>query len=118
MYRPFDKLVKPWLDKASEMIRPDSAFVSRIHQQYGTGYYGLEQFDLAIAHYQEAYRQNPSFIQALSTIGYCYERQKKYKQALEFYEKYLKLAKPGTRGYEFVKKSIEYVKGELFMNEK
>jgi tetratricopeptide (TPR) repeat protein len=117
MYRPFEKQVKPWLDKASDMIRPDSAFVSRIHQQYGTGYYGMERFDEAIAHYQEAYRYNPSYIQALSTIAYCYERQKKYKLALEYYEKYLKVARPGTRGYEFAKKSIEYIKGELFMEE-
>lgn len=117
MYRPFEKQVKPWLDKATDMIRPDSAFVSRIHHQYGTGYYGLERFDEAIAHYQEAYRYNPSNIQALSTIAYCYERQKKYKQALEYYEKYLKVARPGTRGYDFAQKSIEYIKGELFMEE-
>ena len=117
MYRPFDEQVKPLLDKAVEMIRPDSAFVSRIHQQYGTGYYGQEQFDKAIEHYQIAYRYNPSFIQALSTIAYCYERQKKYKQAIEYYERYLKFARPGSRGYEFAKKSIEYLKGELFMME-
>ena len=115
MYRPFDEQVKPLLDKAVEMIRPDSAFVSRIHQQYGTGYYGQEQFDKAIEHYQIAFRYNPSFIQALSTIAYCYERQKKYKQAIEYYERYLKFARPGSRGYEFAKKSIEYLKGELFM---
>jgi len=117
MYRPFDEQVKPLLDKAVEMIRPDSAFVSRIHQQYGTGYYGQEQFDKAIEHYQIAYRYNPSFIQALSTIAYCYERQKKYKLAIEYYERYLKFARPGSRGYEFAKKSIEYLKGELFMME-
>ena len=117
MYLPFDDHVKPWLDKAAEMIRPDSAFVSRIHQQYASGYYRLERFDQAIEHYREAYRYNPSFIQALSTIAYCYERQKKYKQALEYYEKYLKFARPGSRGYEFARKSIEYIKGELFMEE-
>ena len=117
MLRPFEKNIKPWLEKTEEMIRPDSSLVSRIHQQYGTGYYGMEQLDQAIAHYQEAYRYNPSFIQALSTIAYCYERQKKYKQALEYYEKYLKVARPGSRGYEFAKKSIEMLKGELFMEE-
>ena len=117
MYRPFDKQVKPMLEKAEAMIRPDSAMVSRIHQQYGASYYRLEQFDLAIPHYQEAYRYNPSFIQAISTIAYCYERLKKYKEALDYYERYLKLARPGSRGYEFAKKSIDYIKGELFMNE-
>ena len=117
MYRPFDKQVKPMLEKAEAMIRPDSALVSRIHQQYGASYYRLEQFDLAIPHYQEAYRYNPSFIQAISTIAYCYERLKKYKEALDYYERYLKLARPGSRGYEFAKKSIDYIKGEIFMNE-
>ena len=117
MYRPFEKQVKPMLEKAEAMIRPDSAMVSRIHQQYGASYYRLEQFDLAIPHYQEAYRYNPSFIQAISTIAYCYERLKKYKEALDYYERYLKLARPGSRGYEFAKKSIDYIKGEIFMNE-
>ena len=115
MHRPFDQQVKPWLERTSEMIRPDSALVSRIHQQYGSGYYGQERFDLAIEHYQQAYCYNPSFIQAISTMAYCYERQKKYRQALEYYEKYLKLARPGSRGYQFAKKSIEYLKGEIFM---
>lgn len=117
MYRPFEKQVKPMLEKAEAMIRPDSAMVSRIHQQYGASYYRLEQFDLAIPHYQEAYRYNPSFIQAISTIAYCYERLKKYKEALDYYERYLKLARPGSRGYEFARKSIEFLKGELFMED-
>ena len=116
MLRSFDN-VRPWLEKTEAMIQPDSSLVSRIHQQYGTGYYGEDQFDQAIAHYKEAYRYNPSYIQALSTIAYCYERQKKYKQALEYYEKYLKVARPGSRGYEFARKSVEMLKGELFMEE-
>ena len=117
MLRPFEENGKVWLEKTEEMIRPDSALVSRIHQQYGAGFYRIDHFDQAIAHYKEAYRYNPSFIQALSSIAYCYERQKKYKQAIEYYEKYLKVARPGSRGYEFAKKSIEMLKEELFMEE-
>lgn len=117
MMRPFEEHVKPWLEKAEAMIRPDSSLVSRIHQQYGTGYYAMEQFDKAISHYQQAYSYDPAYIQAISTIAYCYERQKKYKLALEYYERYLTLARPGSRGYEFAKKSIEYIKGELFMEQ-
>ena len=114
----FEEDIKPWLEKAEAMIRPDSSLVSRIHQQYALGYYRVDYFDKAVAHYKEAYRYNPSFVQALSSIAYCYERQKKYKQALEYYEKYIKLVRPGSRGYEFAKKSIDYIKGELFMEEK
>lgn len=117
MYRSFDDDIKLWLDRAEDMVRPDSSFVSRIHQQYATGCYRLDRFDQAIKHYREAYRYNPSFIQAIYTIGYCYERQKKYKQALEYYEKYLKLVKPGSKSYEMTLKGIEYVKGQLFMEE-
>jgi len=116
-YRDFEQTVRPWLDKAVSMLQPDSSLVSRIHQQYAVGYYRVEDFNNAIAHYKEAYRYNPQFITALSSIAYCYERQKKNKQALEYYEKYLKVARPGSRGYEFAKKSIEMLKGELFMEE-
>lgn len=114
----FEEDIKPWLEKAEAMIQPDSSLVSRIHQQYAVGYYRVDDFKKAIEHYLEAYRYNPSFVQALSSIAYCYERQKKYKQALEYYEKYIKLVRPGSRGYEFARKSIEMLKGELFMEEK
>ena len=115
----FEKDVKPWLDKAWEMVQPDASVMYRLHQQYGLGYYRQQNsWDKAIEHYKEAYRYNPKYIQALSTIGYCYEIKKDYKQALEWYEKYLKVARPGSPGYNFTVKSVEYVKSELFMEEK
>lgn len=118
-YRPFEKEVIPWLDKALEMLEPDHAVVSRIHQQYGLGYYrNQDSWDKAIEHYKEAYRYNPKFISALSTIAYCYQIKKDYKQAIEWYEKYLKLVSPGTKNYDFAKGNLDYVKGELFMEQR
>ena len=117
-YRPFDKETRPWLDKAWKMIQPDPALASRIQQQYGLAYYRRQDsWDKAIEHYKEAYRYNPKFISALSTIAYCYEIKKDYKQALQWYEKYLEVAHPGTKGYEFATKSVTFLKGELFMEE-
>ena len=117
-YRSFDKEIKPWLDKAWDMIQPDPALASRIQQQYGLAYYRRQDsWDKAIEHYKEAYRYNPKFISALSTIAYCYEVKKDYKQALQWYEKYLEVARPGTQGYEFATKSVTFLKGELFMEE-
>ena len=117
-YRSFEKEIKPWLDKAWEMIQPDPAVASRIHQQYGLAYYRMQDsWDQAIAHYKEAYRYNPKFISALSTVGYCYQMKKDYKQAIEWYEKYLKVARPDSKGYAFVKDNLEYVKSERFMEE-
>lgn len=115
-YRPFEQDVKPWLDKAWEMLQPDPVLMFKLHQQYGLGYYrGQDSWDKAIEHYKEAYRYNPKFISALSTIAYCYEVKKDYAQALRWYEKYLQVAPPGSQGYEFAKKSIEFLKAELFM---
>lgn len=116
-YRSFDKEVKPWLDKAIEMMQPDPALMYRIHQQYGLGYYREEAWNQAIEQYKEAYRYNPKFISAISTIAYCYQQKKDYRQAVEWYEKYLKVARPGSPGYDFAKDNMDYLKAELFMTE-
>lgn len=117
--RSFEDEVIPWLDKALDMLQPDAGMMSRIHQQYAVGYYGRrDTWNKAIAHYKEAYRYNPKFISALQMIAYCYEQQKDYKHALEYYEKFLKVAKPGTSNYEFATKSIAFLKSELFMEGK
>ena len=117
-YRSFDKEIKPWLDKAWEMILPDPALASRIQQQYGLAYYRRQDsWDKAIEHYKEAYRYNPKLISALSTIAYCYQQKKEYKAAIEWYEKYLKVARPGSRGYEFAADNLKYIRAEKFMEE-
>ena len=116
---PFESDVKPWLDKAINMIQPDQAMMSRLHQLYGLGYYRRQDsWDKAIEHYKEAYRYNPKYIAALSTIAYCYQIKKDYKQAVEWYEKYLKFVSPGTKGYLFAKENLDFLKGELFMEER
>jgi tetratricopeptide (TPR) repeat protein len=115
---PFEEVVKPWLDKVMDMLQPDPAMMSRVHQLYGLGYYRKQNsWDKAIEHYKEAYRYNPKYLPALSTIAYCYQVKKDYKQAIEWYEKYLKLVRPGTKSYEFAKENLDFLKGELFMEE-
>ncbi|MDO5442645.1 MAG: tetratricopeptide repeat protein [Bacteroidia bacterium] len=117
-FRPFDSEVKPWLDKAAEMLEPDHAALSKLHQQYGLGYYKKQNsWDLAISHYKEAYTHNPKFISALSTVAYCYEQKKDYKTAIDWYKKYIEVAKPGSSGYKFAKESIDHLTAELFMLE-
>ena len=117
--RPFEKEVKPWLDKAWDMVQPDPQLMFRLHHQYGLGYYkSYNAWDAAIEHYKEAYRYNPKFISALSTIGYCYEMKKDYKKALEWYERYQKVVSPGSKGHDFVLQSIAHVKAKIFMESK
>ena len=115
---PFEEQAGAWLDRALKMLEPDPSMMSRIHQQYGLAYYRrTNSWDKAIEHYKEAYRYNPKFISALSTIAYCYQLKKEYKQAIEWYEKYLKVAKPGSRGYEFAADNLKYLRAEKFMEE-
>ena len=83
--------------------------------QAGLAYYKRQDsWDQAIGHYMQAYKYNPKFISALSTIAYCYQQKKDYKQAVEWYEKYLKVAKPGSKGYDFAADYLAYVKSELY----
>jgi len=115
----FDTGIKPWLDRAAEMLEPDHATLSRLHQLYGRGYYGRHDgWEKAISHYKEAYRYNPKFISALSTTAYCYEQLKDFKTAIEWYKKYLAVAKTGSNGYDFAKGRLEDLEAELFMQEK
>ena len=114
-YRPFLTDIKPWLDKAVEMQQPDPDLMARIHQQYGLGYYRQDSYwDQAIYHYKEAYRYNPKLISVLLSIAYCYESKKDHKQAIAWYEKYMQVARPGSQGYEYAQKSIDYIKGKMF----
>ena len=113
--RSFETEVRPWLDKALQMLEPDHSLMSRIHQQYGLGDYRRDRWNEAIAHYEEAWCYNPEYYSALSIIGYCYERQGDWRNALKWYEKYLSLAPRGTTSYEFVRKSVDIARAELHM---
>ncbi len=104
-------------DKATNLMAPDP--VAEFKISYGKGFclYYMERFSEAIPHYKRAYELDPSFISALSTVAYCYERCKDFASAKQWYEKYLSVGKPGTEAYQFVEQSLEYVNGELFMEE-
>ena len=104
--------------KALEMLQPSPSMMHNIYGSMAMARHNIEHYAEAIKYYELSYKYNPKNISALSSIGYCYERLKNYKKALEYYERYIKLGKPGTAGYKFVEESIEYVKQEKFMEEK
>lgn len=103
--------------KALEMLQPSPAMMHNIYGSMAMARHIIAQYAEAIKYYELSYKYNPKNISALSSIGYCYERLKNYTKALEYYERYLKLGKPGTEGYRFVELSINYVKQEKFMEE-
>ena len=104
--------------KAIEMLQPDPSLMHNIYGSMAITRHRLEQFRDAIKYYELSYRYNKKNISALSAIAHCYERLKEYEKSLEYYEAYLKLAKPGSSGYNFAKESIDYIKQEKFMMEK
>lgn len=103
--------------KALEMLQPSPTMMHNIYGSMAMARHTIAQYAEAIEYYELSYKYNPQNISALSSIGYCYERLKNYTKALEYYERYLKLGKPGTEGYKFVELSINYVKQEKFMEE-
>ena len=103
--------------KALEMLQPSPTILHNIYGSMAMARHKIEQFEDAIKYYELSYKYNPKNISALSSIGYCYERMKNYKKALEYYERYIKLGKPGSAGYKFVEESIRYVKQEKFMEQ-
>lgn len=104
--------------KALDMLKPAPNMMHNIYGSMAMARHTVELYEEAIKYYELSYKYNPKNISALSSIGYCYERLKNYKKALEYYEMYIKLGKPGSAGYKFVEDSIAYVKQEKFMEEK
>jgi len=109
--------VKPWLDRAVEMISPDPSTLARIYREYGRGYMNSSDYKSSIDFYSKSYELDSESFSALSFIAYGYERLKDWKHAKEYYELYLTRAKKGTSGYDFATESLEYVKQQLFMEE-
>ena len=103
--------------KAVEMLKPSPKMMHNIYGSMALSRHRKELYEDAIKYYELSYKYDPKNISALSSIGYCYERLKNYTKALEYYEKYMKLGKPGSAGYRFVEESIAYVKQKKFMEE-
>jgi len=108
---------KLWLNKAIEMISPDPAVLVRLYNEYGRGFLMNDDFKSAAEYFIKSYEIDKSKFSVLSQIGYCYERMKEWKLAKGYYEQYLKVGKPGTPGYNYVRKSLDYVNEKIFMEE-
>lgn len=111
----YESDVKPWFERALAMMEPDHELLSSIYQYYATAEYSRQKWDLAISLYKAAYEYNPKYTSALSTIAYCYEQKKDYKNAIYYYERYLDEGKPGTKAYQFVEESLRFIRAERFM---
>lgn len=103
--------------KALKMLEPDPVMMHNIYGSRAMSFHKSEDYRTAIKYYELSYRYNSKNISALSSIGYCYERLKEYDNALKYYESYLKIGRPGSKGYQFVEESIAYIRQEKFMED-
>ena len=104
-------------NKALELAEPDPGLMYRINNGLGQIYYLTSNFPKALPYFKAAYEYNSEDISLLVKIGYCHRIKKEYKTALQYYEKYMKLGKEGTRNYNFAKEEATFVKSELHMLE-
>ncbi|MBR4756221.1 MAG: hypothetical protein IK076_04700, partial [Bacteroidales bacterium] len=104
-------------NKALELAEPDSLLMYKIHNGLAQVYYYRTDVVQARQHYEAAYKYNSDDIALLVSIGYCHQARKEYKQALQYYEKYMRLGKEGTKNYNFARQEATYIKGELHMQE-
>jgi tetratricopeptide (TPR) repeat protein len=72
--------------KAEELTDVESAAV---YNALGFAYFAQDQFDLAIRHYKEATKLDPSYTTAFNNLGHAYERKQLTSQALSAYEQTL-----------------------------
>lgn len=61
-----------------------------IYNALGYAYFAQEQYDLAIRHYKDSVKHNPSYVTPWNNLGHVYEKKQLATKALESYEEALK----------------------------
>lgn len=86
----------------------DRAAKARVHYETGMAHFNLEEWDAAIAEWEEGYRIKP-VPEFLFNIAQAYRKSSRYERALTFYQRYLRLA-PKTENRAEVERQIEQLK--------
>jgi tetratricopeptide (TPR) repeat protein len=72
----------------------------RAHFLLGTGYFGRQDYDRAIAELQKSIAINPSFSGAYNLLGYSYRSVEKYDNAEQAFKKYIELIPNDPNPYD------------------
>ena len=103
--------------EALRLAEPDPALMYKIHNGLAKYYHSMSDVNKAIPHYEKALEYGPQDKSLLVSLGYCHRLRKEYKTALKYYERYLKEGKEESMNWYFVKQEINYINGELHMEE-
>jgi tetratricopeptide (TPR) repeat protein len=72
----------------------------RAHFQLGGAYFGRQEYEKAVEHYQTATRINPRFSPAYNLLGYTYRPMEKYAEAEAAFKKYIELIPGDPNPYD------------------
>ena len=87
------------LTEGVERIEKLNEMLFDFDRSFADAYMRSGNYTTAIQYFQSAYKRNTDTYSLLYNIGYCYESMKDYKNAVTYYERFLKTA-PKDRGAE------------------
>jgi tetratricopeptide (TPR) repeat protein len=72
----------------------------RAHNLLGNNYFGTQEYEKAIAEYEQTIRINPEFSQSYNQLGYAYRFLKRYDEAEKTFQKYVELIPDDPNPYD------------------
>ena len=72
----------------------------RAHTNLGNNFFGTQEYEKAIAEYEQVIRINPEFSQPYNQIGYAYRFLKNYNAAEKAFQKYVELIPNDPNPYD------------------
>jgi tetratricopeptide (TPR) repeat protein len=92
-----------------EMFNP---YLAEKNLEVGQFYLKKKNYDAAIERFQESIKYKSNFAKPHLLLGLCYEKKGDLEDAVEYYEKYLKIL-PSADDAEDVRKRIEKLKAQI-----
>jgi tetratricopeptide (TPR) repeat protein len=95
--------------EVGEMFNP---YLAEKNLEVGEFYLKKKKYDAAIERFQESIKYKSNFARPHRLLGLCYEKKGDLEDAVEYYEKYLKIL-PSADDAEDVRKRIAKLKREI-----
>ena len=103
------------LNRAEQMLQPDSAMMFKINFTRAEMYTQDSQYSKGVKYYVKAESYGELMPAQIAKVGYAYRLAKNYRKALEYYNRYLARGKEGSATWKFVQAELEFIREEEFM---
>lgn len=120
----FDHDAITYLTKSIEMLKPNDAYMFRLHDKLSDAYFSRHQFSDCIKALKIAQTYNPNSIYSLYKIARTYDAMKSWKQAKTYYLRFInKISKEDNptpiliRFRNGSEERLKFIKKELFFKQ-